>query len=105
MLNGIKASSFVASNKVYLEARARQFCSDPKKTQIASGVVPKKAAKVVRLESLKKIKKKKPTPVTKRISGEIMALALQLNLRITVPEMKTLVTVAIIPIQVSTWPM
>ena len=54
LLKGMKAISFVASKRVYLEALARQFCSDPKKTQRASGVVPKRVAKEAKLESLKK---------------------------------------------------
>ena len=105
LLSGIKASSFVASKRVYLEARARQFCSDPKKTQRARGVMPNQLANEAKLESLKKKKKKKATPVVKRISGEIRALKVQLNLRIMVPEIKTLVMVATIPIHVNTCPM
>src|SRR3989337_1201229 len=41
LLSGIKASSFVVSKRVYFEARATQFCSDPKNTQRASGVLPR----------------------------------------------------------------
>src|SRR5581483_1461126 len=104
LLSGMKASSFVASNRVYFEARARQFCKEPKKTQRASGVVPNQVAMDAKPESLKKKKKKKAMPVVKRISGEIIALDVQLNLRIIVPETKTLVTVAIIPIHVKICP-
>src|SRR5271170_2369129 len=71
LLSGIKASSFVASNRIYLEALAKQFCIDPKKTQRASDDVPSKVAMEAKLESLKKKKKKKAAPVTRTISGEM----------------------------------
>lgn len=104
LLSGMKESSFVASKRVYFEALARQFCREPKKTHRASGVEPIAIAKEAKLESLKKKKKKNAIPVTSRITGEIMALFVQENLRMIVLEKKTLVTVAMIPIQVNTCP-
>src|SRR3990167_6921490 len=71
---GTKASSFVASNKVYLEALTKQFCKEPKKTQRARGEKLSHVPINPKFKSLKKKKKKKATPVIERITGEIMAL-------------------------------
>src|SRR5579862_2889683 len=104
LLKGMKAISLVASNSVYLEARARQFCKEPKKTHNINGDVPRKAETPAKLESLKKKKKKNAMPVTRSMQGEIKALAVQLKRRITVPDTKMLVTVATMPIHMRTCP-
>ncbi len=50
------------------------------------------------------MKEKKPIPVTNMMRGVIMALDVQLNLRTILPEMKSDVIVAKIPIPVRICP-
>src|SRR3990167_3977991 len=105
LLKGMKEISFVASNRVYLEARQRQFCTAPRKTLIMRGVEPKRAATQVKQKFSKRTKVKKATPVKSIIAGGIMAAVAQENRRITLLVMKTAVMVATIPIHVMISPM
>ena len=100
---GTNASSFVASKNVYLEALAKQFCIDPKKTPNASGVVLNKAVKAASPVSLKRRKEKKAIPVVRSIRGQIIALLVQLSFLSNV-EIKTLTTAATMPTHVTTFP-
>ena len=69
------------------------------------GVLPKKAAMGVNIEPLKTKKLKNTIPVIRTIKGVIKALNVQENLRMTFPDIKIAINVAIIPIQVMTCPM
>src|SRR5579883_1820887 len=68
-LSGIKAISFVASNSVYLEARAKVFWSAPKKTAIMIGVLPAKRAGQFIGVCCKRVKRKNNKLVAPTITG------------------------------------
>ena len=68
LLRGTKASSFVVSNKVYLEALERQFCIEPKKTTMARGEIPQRLS----TRSVLLFRKKKPKNVPSMSIKEFM---------------------------------
>ncbi len=102
-LRGTKATSFVASKRVYLVARAITWCSEPKKILNIRGVEVKKAASCMAHFS-DIVKKKKAAPVRRSIAaGTIAAIVHDLRMKLLVK--KTAMIVAMTPITVKTSPM
>src|SRR5262249_43282652 len=95
--SGIKDISLVVSNSEYLAALVKQFCSEPKKTAKASGVVPRSIdAKGDNVLSARR-QTKKATVVKNKTSGVISAVFVQPSLRI-MPTMTSAAVVDMMPI-------